>query len=253
MRGGLTLKRIGVLAASDFRNIRRDSTLVAVSLAPLLIIVFLRFGIPFAADFLSARLSFNLAPYFPFMTGFMALFPSMLFGVASGFIALDERDEDILSYTAVTPLTREGHVSYRLIVPACTGFLTSGCVMVFAGLDTPPLSAIFFSSLLAAFEAPLITLFLVSFAGNKVEGLALSKASGVLEIAPLAILFIPGAWQYAAWIFPSFWVVKAYQIGSGGYLPALLVFCAGAIVHGLWLALAWKMYRFRILCERTRV
>jgi len=50
--------------------------------------------------------------------------------------------------------------------------------------------------LIAALEAPIMTLFLGAFANNKVEGITLSKAMGIMFVAPVVVYFLESNWQY---------------------------------------------------------
>jgi len=96
--------------------------------------------------------------------------------------------------------------------------------------------------LLCALESPMMALFLAAFASNKVEGLAMTKAFGILFFAPVVGYFINSNWQYAAGIAPTYWVSKALLagVGNGGGYWAYVA--AGAAVHILIIVLLLRRF-----------
>ncbi|MDR0271644.1 MAG: hypothetical protein LBJ26_26665 [Paenibacillus sp.] len=83
---------------------------------------------------------------------------------------------------------------------------------------------------MAALEAPLIALFLVAFASNKVEGLALSKGASLMVVVPAVAWFISSPIKYAFGIFPAFWIYEIFR-GDGGQWQSLLLMLGGVGVH----------------------
>ena len=97
-------------------------------------------------------------------------------------------------------------------------------------------------AILVGLEAPIFCLFLGSFAKNKVEGLALSKASGIFLLAPFVGLFVKSEWQYIAGIFPTFWVSKAFLIGYEKTNPIFWIYIIiGLLIHLVYIFIFLRM------------
>ncbi len=239
------MKHIAAMSIGDTRNIYRDAVLLLVTFAPIIIILFVKFLVPLAAGLILARTGFQLAPHYPLITGFMVLLTPMMFGMVTGFLILEERDQEIIAYFAVTPLSREGYIAYRVAAPVIVSFLISNLFLAVTGL-TPykPLHAMAVA-FLVSLEAPIMALFLAAFANNKVEGMALSKGFGIMFLAPFAAYFIRSGWQYAAGIFPPFWVTKSflsmYQPGNHFWL----YIACGLLGHVVFIVVLFRKFNRR--------
>ena len=97
--------KITALLKGDYKNISRDSILILVSIAPMLILLLLRFGLPLTSVLLLEKLSFDLSEYYPLIVSFMILLVPMMYGMITGFMILDERDENLLTYLSSRPST----------------------------------------------------------------------------------------------------------------------------------------------------
>ena len=54
--------------------------------------------------------------------------------------------------------------------------------------------------------APQIALVMTILGGNKVEGLAIFKLLNFIVILPAVGTFLPGNWEYALSVIPSYWI-----------------------------------------------
>lgn len=111
----------------------------------------------------------------------------------SGFMLLDERDDDTLTALRVTPASLQGFTFYRLL----TGFALS---VLYILVTTPPTGLLSLAdtlravpaAFLASLFAPLTAMLLGALASNKVEGFAVMKGFGLLMMGPLMAYFVPG-------------------------------------------------------------
>ena len=236
------MKKILALALADAKNIARDSTLILILFGPIGIFVFLRFLVPVLAELAATELAFDLAPHVLFLVSFMSLIPPMLFGMVFGYLILDERDEEILAFVAVTPLGKTGYLRYKLLAAVVLSFLFFFPIIYFTGLITIPLKYAFGLALLTACEAPLVALFLAAFAENKVEGMAYSKIIGVMYIAPFVAYFVKANWHYLAGMLPPFWITKAFLAAEAGAATFWFFLTAGLIVHFAVIAVLLKRF-----------
>jgi fluoroquinolone transport system permease protein len=233
---------------NDLKSINRDSLLFGVIIAPWLLVLSLRLVIPPLTEFLATRYQFDLVSYYPLVICFfLFLNIPLLFGVMTGFLMLDERDNDTLTALRVTPASLQGLVKYRLAI----AFLFSTVYI----LITTPLSGlvkiengfqILIPALLASLFAPVVTLFLAAFARNKLEGFALIKGAGVVLLGPLMSFFMVGAAQYLFGLLPTFWAVHAFvaALNQESYLVYVVI---GLIYNSLLIALLYRRYHAQFM------
>ena len=229
------------LLRSDFKNLVRDPVLLMVSVAPLLIAVLLRFGLPEAREQLLA--TFDLSDHYAFAASSLLQFAPVLFGMVVGLMLLDERDQGVLSAIAVSQLGKAGFFAYRLGAPVAVSVAVAVAALVVFGLVSLRPLVVAPAVLLAALNAPILVLFLAGFADNKVEGLALGKFASIALLAPFAIPLVPEPWEWLAGVVPVYWVSKAFLASPGSLLPMLAL---GATVHCLYLFLLWRRFARRV-------
>lgn len=229
------MKRLQALLMNDARQIWKDPMLMASLLGPLAVIAFTRFVFPSLSVWLERQFDFSLFNYSAFAVTFLLLTIPLLPGTMAGLLMLDERDENIISYYAATPLTRQGYLVYRLLLPSLLSLLMTALFFLLSGLTEAHLENMY-TLLLLTLEAPCLALFLAAFANNKVEGLALSKISGLLFAGPVVAAFVPVPWQYLGMWIPTFWPAKCYLLVlSSEPVAALGAFGGGLAFHLLLL------------------
>jgi fluoroquinolone transport system permease protein len=172
----------------------------------------------------------------------MSLIPSMLFGMLVGFIILDERDEDIISYISVTPVGRKGYFLYKIFISSFASFIFFYITVYATNLAGLPFIYSVPLALMVALEAPFASFFLAVYSENKVEGLAMGKILGIMYVAPFAAYFVKSDLQYIAGVLPPFWIAKAFfsiPDNSYAYISYVLI---GIIVHAVFLAFIVKKF-----------
>lgn len=225
----------------DFKNITRDPMLLLSSAAPVLITLVTIFGFQATATLALQTWQLDISPYYPQVAVFFSTIMPMMLGMVYGFILLDERDAGLITNLAVTPLGRGGYLRLRLVIPTLFSF-----VVVFAFLRitaaAPQLAfwQLFLAAAVLALGAPIMILFLGAFADNKVEGVALSKAYGVLLLFVVADFMISAPWALLTGISPLVWAVRALLTDS---VPMFLGYWAVGMIYHL-LLLAALMRRF---------
>ncbi|MFD2169899.1 hypothetical protein [Tumebacillus lipolyticus] len=228
------------MSLGDARQVVRDPVLLMSMLAPLLMALVIRLGVPFADGLAEERIGISLLGHEPFLISFLLSATPLMLGLLIGFLLLEERDEEMLAYLAITPLGKIGYLCYRLISPVLLSVIFSLIGFLVAGVEAPDALHLWPVLLMLALEAPLLALMMGVFAGNKVEGLALSKAAGVLFVAPVVAYFVTGPWQWAAGVLPTFWAVKAFLASGVGESVYWLYIGVGIPFHALLLVLLVK-------------
>lgn len=206
------------LLSADLRNIRRDTLLRFLLLYPLLIGLALRFLIPFVEPRL--RSLYDIHPLYPLLVSFFGLvIMPALGGLVIGFLLLDERDAGTLTALQVTPLPMRTYLGYRVLFPMIWSVLAVYIIVPLMGLLPLQPLALLPLALLASLAAPIFALIFISFAANKVQGLALMKAISLFMAGPFIAWFVPEPWQYLFGIFPTYWPLKAYWEMAAGNSP----------------------------------
>ncbi|MCA1320649.1 hypothetical protein LC085_12070 [Bacillus tianshenii] len=236
------MMKVNQFAKTDFQLIRRDGILLVAIFAPIILALFIRFLLPVLEKWLMENYSFSLESYHvPILSVAFLTVPSML-GMMAGFLLLDDRDEGMLAYYAVTPMRKSGYMRYRMGSTLVLTFLLIFAVHLLADLVELPVIAGVLLALLFALEAPIFALMLANFANNKVEGLALNKVLSVSVTLPLLLFFMPGSFQWLLAILPPFWPVMAMAAGVGdtGSFTAFMI--GGVAVHGLYIRVLYRMF-----------
>ncbi len=231
------------LLKSDWKLIGRDPMLVMSFIAPILITIVAVFGIPQLSRLSMLWFNFPLDEYISFINLFFLPLTAMLFGMIYGFMLLDERDGGLISYLAITPLGKAGYLKNRMLVPIAYSFLFLMFFIYVTGLDAQMnFVQNIVLSLIVASEAPMILLFLAAYAGNKVEGIALSKGFGILLISMIPGYFLDSNWIWVLAVSPLWWVERAlfHTEHSWWYLAG------AAVVHALYIVLLFRKFDKRL-------
>lgn len=238
MRALAVLRSLGPI---DTRSIARDSLLRWLVLLTLPFGLLFRFGIPPITAELDQRLGFDLVPYYPLVMSTLGVLAAGFIGAVIGFLLLDQRDDQTLPALLVTPLSLGEYLRYRLAVPTVLSLLLTMLMFPLAGLTRVTVTQILLSSLCGAPLAALYTLFIGSFAANKVQGLALSKAVGVLGPPAIAAYFVPWPWQLPLAFVPHYWPLKVFWLcDEGAGNAAFAVAGLGIAYQGM---LVWLLAR----------
>ncbi len=124
--------RTGKVFRAGFTLIRRDAMLVVLIPSPVLIGLLFRYGLPDLDRLLGATLGHGpVLNQFALMLDLMLLLLSpYLLNMAAAMIMLEERDEGVSLYMAVSPPGTRGYLNGRLVMPAALA--TAVSVLLFA-------------------------------------------------------------------------------------------------------------------------
>lgn len=248
-RRGIRMSALLTFGRNDIRGTYRDPLLVMLVLAPVIWTTGVAVLTPPVTEMLAQRYGFDLVPYYPLvLTAFLLLTSIIIAGGLAGFLVLDEIDAGTLTALRVTPVQLSTFLLYRA---ATVMLVTTVYVVVTISLSdiaergvVPALVPI---GLVAGLSAVVTLLLIVSVARNKIQGIAMVRALGML-IAGLPCLpwFIDSAWNLAFGVLPPYWAAKAFWVASahGTWWPYLL----GGVVYNL--AVAWPLLN-RFLARQT--
>lgn len=225
-------KRLWVSFIQYLGQIARDAMLFMSCLAPILYGLFIKFGITIAEKFLTGYYGRTevLVPYFLIFDLFLAVITPMMFSFASSMVILGEIDDGITKYMSVTPLGRGGYLTSRLDFPLIFSLVVSAIVMNVFSLTIISLEMIVALSFLSTVLGFITTMMVVSLSANKVEGMAVTKMSGIAMIGIVLPFFASVRIQYLAIMLPSFWMAKYALEGKISYLILCVMVSTGWIV-----------------------
>ncbi len=235
------------LAGNDARSIGRESFLVWMAFYPIGIALLTRFGAPWLAGKLEAHVDLTLY-YGPIVSFMCVLTPAGLIGFVYGFVLIDDRDEGTLQALLVTPMPISMYTLFRIALPILFSVIAVMVCVPIAGIAPVPWYKLLPIAFAASWWAPISAMFLVTFAENKVQGLALFKIVNVFSLAPVAALFIPEPWQHLVGVVPLYWSAYAFwQLADGSPWYGLSVTIA-IITQGV--VLLWLLRRFNRVVHR---
>lgn len=225
------------------RTLRSDLMLFFILPVPLFCAAALYFVIPIAEHFLTDwfHVPILLSPYylaFDLLAGSMS--PFML-AYVSIMVVLEERDDGLTRYLAVTPLGRGGYLLSRVGFPVLFGTVYTVPLLAFFSLTRPALWLICLIALIGGLSGAIAALLVPSLAENKVEGMALVKTSSLLLLGLCVPFFVSGPLRYLAAPLPSFWMAELAISAQGWYLLPALAFSA------LWLSGLYRRFSQKII------
>ncbi|MEA4972122.1 hypothetical protein SDC9_121267 [bioreactor metagenome] len=223
------------------RFIRHDMMQIVALVSIFLCGAVFKFGVPALETYLMGYFSkaYILKPYYGlFDILFSIISPTMLCYIAS-MVILEEKDDHVSVYLAATPLGKNGYILSRLVIPAVISFVLTLILLPFFSLSEVSFSTVIMLSLTGAAQGLIITLIVVVFSANKLEGLAVTKLSVIMMLAIFVPYFIRTNAQYLLCVLPTYWIGKAVHESSYMYFAFALV------ISALWIAVLEHKYELK--------
>ena len=210
------MKAIYMNFSQMLRQMKQDVMLSIIALVPFLAGAAFRFIIPVAegliTDYFGA--SAIIAPYYELIDLFLIILTPSMLNYVVAMVILEEADDHMAAYLAVTPLGKTGYLLSRLGVTGLITFPVSIFVAVLFHLSTMDILTTTGIALAGTFQGVAVALLIVALSTNKVEGMAVGKMATLFSIGAFAPYFISGKAQYYLLFLPSFWMAKAIQPGN---------------------------------------
>lgn len=206
------------------RTLRADLMLFFMLPVPLLAAVAFRVLVPIVEGLLTAyfHVPALLSPYYLLIDLLTASMAPLLLAYVSIMVVLEERDDGLARYLAVTPLGRMGYLLSRVGIPVLFGAVYTVPLLTLFSLTRPALWLVPLLALAGGLSGAIAALLVPSLAENKVEGMALTKLSTLLLLGLFVPFFVDGPLRYLAAPLPSFWMAELAISTQGWYLlPAL--------------------------------
>lgn len=220
-----------------FRVMLRDPIMLVLIPAPFLVGVTFHFFLPIVNQFLVQQFSIAINNYYALTDGLMLLLAPTLLTISSAFLLLEECDEGISGYYQITPSGRLHYLMARIGIPALWGFINSILLGIVFTLSSLTFLSLFAISFIASLFSCAVAMMIVAFATNRVEGLAISKLTGITMIGPLIPWFIFDSWRWFLGFLPTYWLGQLTREDLFG-----VSFLAGVFTSFLWIALFTRKF-----------
>jgi hypothetical protein len=223
-------------------QIYKDAMLILLCIAPFLCGCFFKYILPLLEKLLSGYLPLEsiLKPYYLLFDLLLGALTPLLYCFAAAYVILAEIDDGISKYLAVTPVGKKGYLISRIGFPALIAFFISVLALMLFHISNISVVEMIGVSLVFSLLGIITALLVVALSANKVEGMAVSKLTGLFFLGLPAPFFIKGSMQYILFFLPSFWVAK-YTVED-----KLLFLLVGMIVSIVWIRILYQKFNNKI-------
>ena len=237
------------LMITDAKHIARERFIAFLLAYSLVLAAAVRFGVPPLTTILLRRYGIDLVPYYGLISSFVALTAgALLVGLVLGFLLLEARETRVLDALAVTPLTFDRFLTYRVAMPmVLAAGLNPLCAWI-GGIGLPATGPMIVLAGVGVLFAGLGTLALATFADNNVQAFAVLKLVSGAGMLPMAAYFIEGPLQYLFGVFPPYWVFKAWWVAVDGGSSWWVYALVGVLSNLVFLR--WMKRRFERVVHR---
>jgi len=223
------------------RFVRYDMMQVVAAVTPLMMGFLFRYGVPVLERYLTAYYDkpYILAPYYGLFDIFFSFMLPVMYCYIASMVILEDKDDHVLNYLAVTPLGKGGYIISRLVIPTVISFVMTAVFLPIFNLSNLSFATIIMLSLSGALQGLISTLLVVALSSNKLEGLAVTKMSSLIMLGVFAPYFINSNAQYMLSFLPSYWIAK------GVYDGRLIYIAVSFAVSAVWIAFLEKRYEVK--------
>jgi len=236
------MRAITLSFSQMLRQMKRDPMLLAVLFTPVLIGLLFRLGIPFAEKQLTDYLTLDyvISPYYRLLDLLLIIFTPTMFNLVTAMVVLEEADERLISYLAITPLGKTGYLFSRFGFTGIISLAISILLFAFFHIADIAVSMLLGLAIISAVQGISSAMLIVTLSANKVEGMAVGKFTSLFTLGALAPFFIDGKAQYIFSVLPSFWLAKAVQKSDYIFLGIAV------LIAVVWIALLARKFTRKV-------
>ena len=221
------------------KQITQEMMMLMLCIAPVLVGVFFRIGIPFLENTVLKHYGFErmMIPYYEIFSWLLAMLTGMLFAFAGGLVVLGEIDDNVAKYIMITPVGMRGYLSSRIIIPALIYGVFTFVLVPFFSLVHIGIARLIVMVISTMLSGIVTTLLVVAISSNKVEGMAVGKLSGLFGMVLFVPYVVTGTIKYVCCVFPMFWIGE-WSL-SGGWVKLIAAF----IEFGFWIYILFLKFQ----------
>jgi len=220
---------LSTILNKEVRQFFKDPMTILIGILPFPIAIIFRFGIPPLADFLAPWI--DLSGLENFWAGLLIMIGPMLFGFTGGFLFLDEKDQGLLPVLRVTPVSDSLWVFEKTIIPMAVTLPGVLIQLAICGLIAPFNPRYIPLAILAALEAPFLSLVIASMAKDKVQGMTMGKTMSLVMMPPMLIYFIDHPLIHLSALSPPYWILQTFRHVEQGDRSFWMFFTGGLLYH----------------------
>lgn len=237
------------LVVTDFKQIARDRFLAFTLAYSIFLALAVRLGVPRLANLLAQRYAIDIVPYYGLISSFIALtLGASMVGLMLGFLLLEARETRVIEALAVSPVTFDRFLTYRVTMPMVLAVALNPLCAWIGGIGLPGPVPLLALALVGVLFAGLGTLALATFSDNKVQAFAVMKIISGVGMVPVAAYFIDEPLQLFFGVFPPYWVFKAWWVAVDGGSTWWLYAVVGVVTNIVFLC--WLRRRFERLLHK---
>lgn len=220
------------LCAVGLRQILRDGMLLIMLPAPFLMGGFLKLVTPVADKLLFREFGFSLVPWYSIRDTLVICTAPVMPAMVSAFLVMEERDEGVGAYLCITPAGGRTYLLARVALPMVWASASSVLAITLFRLSGVGMSLILAAVFIGTLQGLVVAMLIVALAGNKVEGLALSKLAGIFFMGIPAAWFVGCPYKYLFGFLPSSWMAEMLRTPG---VPSPALAAGGIISSALWI------------------
>lgn len=220
------MKKLVIASGALFRELVGDFMMVVCIIAPILMGIAFRFLIPVLENVLCLyfHLPQIIRPYYAVFDLLLAVMTPVMFCFAGVLVILEEIDYGVAKYFFITPLGKKGYLVSRIGIPSFISFFYTILLLTIFSITSTGFTEKIIYAAGGCIMALMISIFVVAYAKNKMEGMALVKLSGLLVLGIPVVFFIKSSVQYFFALLPSYWLAKISTTGEVMYfIPMFLI------------------------------
>jgi fluoroquinolone transport system permease protein len=141
----------------------------------------------------------------------------------------------------VTPVGKRGYLASRLLLPALFASLAGLAVLPLFGLSGLSAAEILCLSPAMGVIAVIASLLVTSISGNRIEGMAVGKLSGLVLCGIVVPFVATGNIRFSFAFLPTFWVAEFFVHRPFYAIPAFIATSA------LWIAFLYSRFERKTL------
>lgn len=236
------MKSIFISFSQMLRQMKHDIMLITVLFVPFIAGLTFRFLIPVVEHLLTGYFNKGviLASYYELFDLFLMLLTSSMLNYVAAMVILEEADDHMIAYLAITPLGKTGYLFSRLGITGLISFPLNILIALLFHLSHINILLLIGIAFVGAIQGVVVALLIVALSTNKVEGMAVGKMASLFSLGALAPYFVVGKAQYLLAVFPSFWIAKTMQASS--YFTLLI----SILLAVLWIVLLSEKFMKKI-------
>lgn len=198
------------------KQITREMMMLMLVVAPTLMGVVFKFGIPLFERMVLSRYGMQeiLVPYYEMISWLFAMVIGILFAFVGGLVVLGEIDEHVTRYIVITPVGVSGYLFSRILLPALFSMIISIVFIPLFSLCRIDVTTLAVMVIYNSLSGIVTALLVVSISSNKVEGMAIGKLSGLFGAAFFIPLLIKGNVKYVFCLLPMYHIGNWYEKGG---------------------------------------